>query len=297
MHLSEAGEFILGYPDNRGTETLLPTLPASKDPLNLLPVYQPDQGTGNLPNFAKSGVNADRAFGRNGSYIVIRQLAQDVTAFDNFLDKAAKKYKSHKGIPAGYEHYQIKEFLAAKMVGRWKDGTSLVKYPYKPGTGWDGKTPNRRPDNDFLLGQEDPTGTSCPYGSHIRRSNPRDSFAPHDQTQLDIVNRHRILRRGRFYKDKAGKADTGLLFVCFNADIERQFEFIQQTWCQAKQFMGLDNEVDPILGRGGKMGRVTIPTPEGPIFLKGSPDAVTVVGGEYFFMPSKSALTYLAQAI
>ena len=58
--------------------------------------------------------------------------------------------------------------------------------------------------------------------------------------------------------------------------------------------MGLDNEVDPILGRGGVMGRVTIPTEQGPIFLKGSPDAVTVIGGGYFFMPSKSALHYLS---
>lgn len=294
LHLSEPGEFLLGYPDNRGTKTLLPTLSASKDPANILPVYEPGTRTTAVPDFASSGVNAARAFGRNGSYLVIRQLAQDEKAFSDFVIKAEKHVRGHKGIPKGFSSDQTREFLAAKMVGRWKDGTSLVKFPYKPGTGWDGKTPNREPDNAFLPGTEDPTGTSCPYGSHIRRSNPRDSFLPHDQTQLDIVNRHRILRRGRFYETKDGKKDAGLLFMCVNADIERQFEFIQQTWCMAPQFMGLENEVDPILGRGGTMGRVTIPTPQGPIFLKGSPDAVSVIGGEYFFLPSKSALKYLA---
>lgn len=101
------------------------------------------------------------------------------------------------------------------------------------------------------------------------------------------------IRRGRFYARPDGKSDAGLLFMCLNADIERQFEFIQQTWCMAGQFMGLENEVDPILGRGGKMGRITIPTPSGSIFLSGTPDAVTVIGGEYFFLPSRSALTFL----
>ena len=294
LHQSEAGEFLLGYPDNRGTKTLLPTLAAKNDPADILPVYEPDHNAVDVPNFESSGADAPRAFGRNGSYLVIRQLAQDTKAFSDFISAAEKQVRGHKGIPRGFSAAQTQEFLAAKMVGRWKDGTSLVKFPYEPGTGWDGKTPNRPPDNAFLLGAEDLTGGSCPYGSHIRRANPRDSFPPHDQDQLDIVNRHRILRRGRFYETKDGKKDAGLLFMCVNADIERQFEFIQQTWCMAKQFMGLENEVDPILGRGGKTGRITIPTPEGPIFLKGTPDAVSVIGGEYFFLPSKSALKYLS---
>lgn len=282
MHHVEAGEFILGYTDNRGTKTLAPTLQAKYDPESILPDY-------------KDGMNETsiRDFSKNGSYLVIRHLDQNVQSFDEFLERAANEHKNHKGIPKGYTHAHIKEFLAAKMMGRWRDGTSLVKHPHQPGTGWDGETSDRRPDNEFLLGQEDPKGLSCPFGSHVRRTNPRDSFEPHDENELAIVNRHRILRRGRFYSDP-NTDQQGLMFMCLNADIERQFEFIQQTWCHARQFMGLDNEVDPILGRGGKMGRVTIPTEQGPIFLKGSPDAVTVVGGGYFFMPSKSALRYLA---
>jgi len=292
LHHVEPGEFILGYPDNRGTQTLSPSLEAKYDPQNILPDYKlmPKKTE---PQSIKEAVSGLRDLARNGSYLVIRQLDQHVESFNAFLERAAKDHKGHAGIPKGYSHAQIREFLAAKILGRWKDGTSLIKYPYEPGTGWDGKKPERPPDNDFLLGREDPVGLSCPFGSHVRRTNPRDSFEPHDEAQLEIVNRHRILRRGRFYHDTKTKKQ-GLLFMCFNADIERQFEFIQQTWCQARQFMGLDNEVDPILGRGGVMGRVTIPTEQGPIFLKGSPDAVTVIGGGYFFMPSKSALHYLS---
>lgn len=295
QHLMAPGEFLLGYPDNRGKKPLSPRMAASRDPNHVLPVADAAHHTTDYPTFDRSGVNADRDFGRNGTFIVVRQLSQDVPAFDAYLDKAAKQVEGHGGVPARLTAKQRKAFLAAKMVGRWQDGTSLVKYPSEPGTGWDGKK-KRAPDNDFLLGRDDPTGEACPYGSHVRRSNPRDSFTPGSQQQLDIVNRHRILRRGRFYGvgGDYGKGETGLLFVCANADLERQFEFIQQTWSVAPQFHGLENEVDPILGRGAKMGRLTIPTPEGPICLKGMPDLVRVIGGGYFFMPSKAALRYLS---
>ena len=263
-------------------------------PENLLPNHSPDHQLSDYPTFAKSGVNADRDLGRNGTYIVVRQLEQDVEEFDTYIKEAAHSVGEHNGVPAKLTGDQKEKFLAAKMIGRWQDGTSLVKYPTEPGTGWDGSK-DREPDNDFLLGRDDPTGEACPFGSHVRRSNPRDSFRPGDTNQLAIVNRHRILRRGRFYGPGSGDSGKkGLLFVCANADIERQFEFIQQTWSMAPQFHGLENEVDPILGRGNRMGRLTIPTPEGPIFLKGIPDLIRVIGGEYFFMPSKAALHYLA---
>ena len=294
QHLSAPGEFLLGYPDNRGKRPLSPRLPATADPENLLPNHSPDHQLSDYPTFAKSGVNADRDLGRNGTYIVVRQLEQDVEEFDTYIKEAAHSVGEHNGVPAKLTGDQKEKFLAAKMIGRWQDGTSLVKYPTEPGTGWDGSK-DREPDNDFLLGRDDPTGEACPFGSHVRRSNPRDSFRPGDTNQLAIVNRHRILRRGRFYGPGSGDSGKkGLLFVCANADIERQFEFIQQTWSMAPQFHGLENEVDPILGRGNRMGRLTIPTPEGPIFLKGIPDLIRVIGGEYFFMPSKAALHYLA---
>jgi deferrochelatase/peroxidase EfeB len=149
-----------------------------------------------------------------------------------------------------------------------------------------------QPDNDLLYGTEDPQGLRCPYGAHIRRANPRDSLSPGSQEQIDISNRHRILRVGRLYDEKAS---AGLMFMCLNGDLERQFEFIQQTWMSSSKFHGLDAETDPIVTDGTK-GRCsfTIPTRAGPVTLDQLPQFVTVRGGGYFFLPGRQLLNYLA---
>ena len=294
IHVVEPGEFILGYLDNRGFLPNTPGVPATEDPRNILPVIR-STVAGELPDFSHSGANAPRDLGRNGTYLVIRQLEQDVDSFKQFLSETAKKLKGRQGVPADLDEYQLGEWLAAKIVGRWRDGTSLVRYPHAPGTGWDGKR-EREPDNSFLFGAEDPLGERCPYGSHIRRTNPRESFTPGSTDQLAISNRHRMLRVGRSYAANPAKdiPRPGLMFMCINADIERQFEFIQQTWAMSTHFQGLDGEVDPILGRGLKGGRLTVPTEEGPLLVTGFKDFVTVRGGGYFFMPSRRAICYLA---
>ena len=154
------------------------------------------------------------------------------------------------------------------------------------------------PDNDFLFGAEDPQGLRCPFGAHIRRANPRESFEAGSQEQLAITNRHRILRVGRRYRQKDGR-DPGLFFMCLNADLERQFEFIQQTWLQAPSFHGLMDERDPVVGsRHPGASRpddgFSIPTRETPVGLKAMPDFVRTLGGGYFFVPGRSVLRYLA---
>ena len=91
--------------------------------------------------------------------------------------------------------------------------------------------------------------------------------------------------------------------MCLNGDIERQFEFIQQTWAMAMQFMGVENEVDAILVRGvreedekeRKLARLTIPTPHGPIYVRNLRDVTEVRGGGYFFLPSRSAIAWLSR--
>ena len=297
MHVVEPGEFLLGYPDDRGFLPNTPRVPATADPHNVLPVAWHELPDGPLPNFAVIGPNRPRDLGRNGTFFVIRQLEQDVESFESFISTTAARLVGAHGTPAGLSEPQLAEWLAAKIVGRWRDGTSLVRYPHHPGTGWNGERSEVEPDNSFLLGAEDPLGHRCPFGAHIRRSNPRESFTPGSSDQLAITNRHRVLRVGRVYASPSGsggKSKPGLLFMCVNADIERQFEFIQQTWAMSPFFHGLDGEVDSILGRGLLSGRLTIPTPEGPILVSGVKDFVTVRGGGYFFMPSRSALRFLS---
>jgi deferrochelatase/peroxidase EfeB len=308
IHIVEPGEFLIGYPDNRGNIPLGPTLPAAADPHNRLPI-----AAENL-DFGTNIVNQPRDLGRNGTFLVIRQLAQDVEGFEKYCTHEADKLRDRLAPP-----YRIDpDFIAAKLIGRWKDGSSLVRNPYKPAseevTGSDqlkaisrpkthpddkppiepANRPSGRPDNDFLFGEEDPEALRCPYGAHIRRANPRDSFDPGSRTQIDISNRHRILRVGRFYEPEPGQ-NPGLLFMCLNGDLERQFEFIQQTWLNSPSFHGLVGEQDPVVG--GEKKACTgylIPSRDGPVRLGPLERFVTMQGGGYFFLPSRRLLEFLS---
>jgi deferrochelatase/peroxidase EfeB len=299
IHAVEPGEFLLGYPDTRGFFPPSPQVPAALDPNNLLPLAEPKHSRGAFqPDFGTNGADAARDFGRNGTFLVVRQLAQYVDVFNHYVNEAARRYADHPAVPDQLDPELLPEWIGAKMVGRWKDGSSLLRYPHGPATITRDER-HFRPDNDFLPGAEDPLGERCPLGAHIRRSNPRDSLLPASKDELSIVNRHRILRVGRGF-DAVGANDPeeenpGLLFICLNADIERQFEFVQQTWATAWQFHGLENEVDPITGRGGGMGRLTIPSPRGALNLTGIKDFVRMRGGAYLFMPSRSAIRFLAR--
>ncbi len=341
IHIVEPGEFILGYPDNRGNLPTGPTMQAIHDPDNVLPIAADAQ-----QGFARPIVNDDRDLGRNGSFLAVRQLEQDVDGFWNYCADAAMELRQQ--FPRWVDVNA--EFVGAKMVGRWQDGSSLVRFPYHAGsedadarqltrtaagTGEpamdvplppgltaakvqppEAVVPKRpplkirkttrpvrevaiTPDNDFLFGAEDPQGLRCPFGSHIRRANPRESSDPGSQEQLAITNRHRVLRVGRRYQPEAGR-NPGLFFMCLNADLERQFEFIQQTWLQSQSFHGLMGERDPIVGtrHGAAAGHTddgySIPTRELPVRLRTMPDFVRTLGGGYFFVPGRALLRYLA---
>ena len=96
-------------------------------------------------------------------------------------------------------------------------------------------------------------------------------------------------------------AERGLRFICLNANILRQFEFIQTAWIENPKFDGLD-ERDPLVGgRGaGSTGTATAtftqPQDNGLCTRNRSlSEFVTVRGGAYFFMPSISALRYISR--
>jgi deferrochelatase/peroxidase EfeB len=95
--------------------------------------------------------------------------------------------------------------------------------------------------------------------------------------------------------------DRGLLFICLNADIKRQFEFLQQTWINDPKFAGLSYDRDPLVGNNIEAGSpqaepstFTIPAVPVRRVLKQVPKFVTTRGGGYFFMPSISALRFLS---
>jgi hypothetical protein len=217
---------------------------------------------------------------------VIRQLALDVNGFGTFVQEKAEELGKYPELREQNGGHVSAKWVAAKLMGRWPDGTPLI-------SGADSAT-----DNDFSYGIDDPQGLHCPFGAHIRRANPRDSLHPLDPSEQEITNRHRILRRGRSYENQSADAvEKGLLFACVCADIERQFEFVQQSWLGSPVFHGLNNEPDPIVVAGQRDEKrwFTIPTPAGPIIMKDMESFVTVRAGGYFFMPSRSAIQYLIE--
>ena len=228
-------------------------------------------------------------FGLDGSYMVVRELRQYVGAFWKNLEANAQKIRAHD--PAAT--HVTADWLAERVVGRDLDGHVLCPAGVRTADR------NNQPDNAFGYFQEDRYGQGCPMGSHVRRANPRDGLARKPetaQTLLDAANNHRILRRGRKFgrppKDRHEEdgEERGLLFICLNADIARQFEFVQQTWILNKNFATLYDETDPLVG---PKGGFTI----GEQPLRRIVDVETFIqlaGGEYFFLPSLPAVRYLA---
>ena len=223
----------------------------------------------------------------NGTYMVFRKLYQDVAAFRRYLVTAAKALYGSDD-----PHHQ--ELVAAKMMGRWRSGCPVDLSPEKddPAIATD---PHRR--NNFTYAGDD-QGLRCPLGSHLRRSNPR-------ATQLKratAVRRHRLIRRGVEYGPHLADGaleddgvDRGLINLFIQADIERQFEFVQKEWMKGGEFLGLDpNEQDPINGQGGEGSQLSVPGAKRP-FLFDLPTFVLVKGGEYLFVPGLKALEGLIE--
>jgi Dyp-type peroxidase family len=247
------GEFILGYPDEDTR----------------------DDPEGRLPP------RPDGPLGRGGTYMVWRKLHQDVARWRRVISAGAKLYAD------GDEAK-----LAAKVVGRWADGAPLATHPNRPAPDFDPSTPAA---NDFRY-DGDHDGRRCPIGAHIRRSNPRDALGFDGALSF----RHRMIRRGMPYGPPLAAdavaddgAARGLVFVCFQASISRQFEAVQMQWLNDGNVFGLGHDKDFLLGDDSGAGKMTIQG-DPPFFLSPQESFVTTRGGEYLFVPGMRALAPLA---
>ena len=303
-NLACLGEFLLGYPNEYGAYTDRPLLDPQRS------------GAAMLPHAEDAADKAD--LGRNGTYLVMRQLRQDIRGFWRHLDREA-------GGDA-----VVRERLAAAMVGRTLDGDPLVG---RTNDAIAGNAAGAKGDLNAFTFESDPHGVRCPLGAHVRRSNPRNADLPPGKSGLiarlirtlgfdavalgnDLVAStrfHRLVRRGRAYGARITPAEalsgaladdeSGLHFVCLNANIGRQFEFVQAAWIAGTKFAGMAGEGDPLLGHrqpaldGCPTDVFSIPQSHGPNRrLTALPAFVTVRGGAYFFLPGIRALRYLATA-
>ena len=298
-NLVSLGEFLLGYPNEYGKYTARPLI---------------DAGTHASSVLSPAEDQPDRLdFGRNGAFVVLRQLQQDVRSFWRFVDKQA------------VSDPQAREALAESMVGRKMNGDALLPAGTQSIAGIDPKTAAQ---NEFTY-DADSDGVRCPFGAHIRRANPRNPDLPASNGLLgrllhtlgfnnpgyrdDVIAStrfHRILRRGREYgpalfpadavADGPDTAEHGIHFVAIVANILRQFEFVQNSWMMSTKFDAMTEESDPLLGNREAVAgcpvtnTFSIPQETGVrTRIMDVPQFVTVRGGAYFFLPSMSALRYL----
>lgn len=273
------GEIVLGY---RNAYKRYTPRPVVEDSQGILPADA--EGSGG------------RDLGRNGTYLVFRQLSQDVQGFWDFCEEATRRSDGSVD-----EHARVR--LAARLIGRWPSGAPLVLAP-------DADRPDLGDANDFSYYEIDRYGLRCPVGSHVRRANPRDTLDPRPGTErsLEVNKRHRLLRRGRKYgallahselltagTDASwGDVERGLHFICLAGNISRQFEFVQHSWLNDPRFNGL-YDPDPLVAPGPPDGRMFTAQAE-PVRdrYRRLPRFVSVRGGAYFFLPGIRALKYLA---
>ena len=259
----------------------------------------------------------DRAdLGRNGSYLVMRQLRQDVHGFWQFVDRQARG------------DADVRERIASAMVGRRRDGVPLVGPADEMYEG-----ARRSGDLNAFTYRSDRDGLRCPLGAHVRRSNPRNADLPpgapgfsrgeahprprrrraraatwsHRRASIGccavVASTGRRVARNRRSRGAGGGAEPGLHFICLNANIARQFEFVQNAWAMGTHFAGLPDESDPLLGTRSPAPTApptdgfSVPRGDGPDErIAGLPQFVTVLGGAYFFLPGIRALRFLATA-
>jgi Dyp-type peroxidase family len=218
--------------------------------------------------------------GRNGTYVVFRKYHSHVAAFNRYLrDNASTE--------------EERELLAAKLVGRWRSGAPLALTPQHDDPAL-GEDPRRINDFDY---RDDPRGLNTPLGSHIRRMNPRS-------TKLEVlsdVNIRRIIRRSTSYGETFSSSSVrddgqsrGLDFIALGARAIDTVEFLQSEWVNSGNFVGLGKEKDPLISLQDKAAYFTVPGAP-PRRVHGIQSFNTLLGGEYFFMPSLSALTWLGR--
>lgn len=294
QHRVWPGEFVHGYPG------------ASPDPRLPGPVRQ-------APEWM-----------RDGAFLVYRRLRQHVEAFHRTMSNESARLRR---LP-GFEH-MTEQMLAAKVVGRWPSGAPLSRAPLaddaalgaEPLLNNDFRFDDVSPPRHFVDGalaaslqafaraQPDILGQICPVGSHIRKVNLRDQAS--DVGGASATQSRRILRVGVPYDDTpeddgtGGPAspDRGLLFLCIQASIEDQFEFLQARWMNSRVVPRGPSEVDPIVGNDAAATEG-----EGGRFLMFGSDLsqqdvvasdrfVTMTGGGYFFVPSLALLRDLLQGL
>ncbi|MDB4985507.1 MAG: putative Peroxidase [Myxococcaceae bacterium] len=288
----ETGEFLLGYKDEAME---LPEAPIPK------------------------------LLSHNGTFMVYRKLHENVGSFDDYLEHVGSEY------PAGKEALAAKfagrwrngapltrfptEAEANAFSERWSKAKAQIATTQDPAAREEAKKRFSALNEQYAAFDynDDLEGSRCPMGAHIRRANPRSALEFGQKGVFEspgaLVNRRRIIRRGLPYGDssktRTNDGDHGIIFMAINASIRRQFEFVQQQWMNYGNDFRLANDKDPMIGnhgeddKGNGTGHAVLQTaasdPNPTFFCSKIPRFVETRGGEYFFIPSLTALRMIGE--
>lgn len=210
-----------------------------------------------------------------GSYLVIRKLEQNVRLFNEDVRQLAGTLEVEPDLAGAY------------AVGRFKDGTPVTASSRSAGMS----------GGDFNYA-DDRQGSRCPFHAHVRKTNPRGDTVREFNVSDDEERGHRIVRRAISYGthrlgDEPEK-NSGLLFLCFQADIENQFNFMQSRWANAANFLRVATGPDPLIGQPEGQQQWPLRWDESQTREYGFKLWVFMKGGEYLFAPSISFLRSLA---
>jgi len=251
----------------------------------------------------------------DGTYQVFRRLTMKTGRFRTFLNTT------------GAQLNVSPDYVGALLFGRWANGEPIVRWPgvNTPGNNAPGPAEyalGANPDfrNNFTFIEtyglaplragkvdpfpppvSDPLGAVCPFASHIRKVNPRDSTT--DQGGPAVTDRHRILRRASNFgkdplpcenPDEEDQEDRGLLFFAYQTDLQDQFEFLQHQWANSVD-APIPGGIDPIIGQNSKLGENRVRKMTVNIFgitkeIVMPQEFVVPTGSGYFFTPSVTSL-------
>lgn len=257
--------------------------PSAEAPVNFRSVvigYNEDD----FPSAPATGEAA--AMFRDSSYLVFRWVYQDVAAFERFLaDNGPRLFPDSD--PA-----HARERLAAKMMGRWRDGTPLVLSPDAP-------APERAMEDFSYAG--DPAGAICPASSHIRVMNPRDQplFGAAATTGVP-----QIIRRGMSYGPPLASTeddgvDRGILGMFICASIREQFMRLAAWGIRnnfSRVFPAHGRDQDAVVGNRAVSGATRtfrVPGAAGGGLCADLGDFIRTKGTHYLMLPSRSTFLRL----
>ncbi len=295
------GEFILGHPDASQE------LPPTAMPPELM---------------------------RNGTFMTYRKLHQNVAAFDEVLNEEAERFAAEMDVPVGEAKETLRAKMCGRWsdgVPLAKVPTYDEWRQFKTDRSFNDADPLKALENqmkyirspeasDFRYA-DDMQGFNCPGGAHVRRVNTRDYLDPLNKVGIDpetnkpqanenatsaLNRRRRILRRGLPYgpidpAEQSDETEQGIAMMTIGASLFRQFEFVQQQWIQYGLDFHQGNNTCPMLGDHQHHKRHTIPSDpksgKPPYVMSKLRTFVECRGGDYFFIPSMTALRMIAMGI